>query len=83
MSTPTVELCAEALEPMNKKKHKRKEPSSVRSVTLKSLGQAKVTYAPQPPRAPEGKQIHARRPLPVVPEKRELPESDEEDNGEP
>ena len=35
---------------------------------LQSMGEAKLEYLSKPPEAPEGKQIHPRRPLPPLPE---------------
>ena len=40
------------------------------TVKIPPAGEAQVEYAPIPPRAPEGKTIHPRRPLPAVPDKR-------------
>ena len=48
----------------------------VKSVSMTSLGRAKVSYGPHPPKPPEEKKIHARRPLPQV---REAPESRDAD----
>jgi hypothetical protein len=42
-------------------------------LSLEPLGELQVKYEPVAPKAPEGKQIHPRRPAPLVPD---APESD-------
>jgi hypothetical protein len=37
--------------------------------TLRPAGEAQVSYKPSPTRPPQGKTIHRRRPLPMVPDK--------------
>jgi hypothetical protein len=44
------------------------QPSSAEGIVLESSGEAKLSYAETPPKAPEGKGIHRRRPLPPIPD---------------
>ncbi|MDB5321306.1 MAG: hypothetical protein JWN40_2937 [Phycisphaerales bacterium] len=55
-----------------KKRQTRAAPSAATrsgpAIQLRQIGEIRVSYQPDPPKAPEGKHIHARRPLPAVPE---------------
>lgn len=42
--------------------------TSDEGVVLELKGEAKLSYTETPPKAPEGKRIHRRRPLPPIPE---------------
>jgi hypothetical protein len=45
-----------------------KESAGAEDLSLESLGELQVKYEPTAAKAPEGKQIHPRRPAPLVPE---------------
>lgn len=72
---------------MRSQKSKPKEPKTTGKVpagdkraSLTSLGEVQVKYEPAPAKAPEGKKIHPRRPLPLV---REAPARQDEEEGAP
>ncbi len=66
--------------PSRKKPRKRPtQPSpSTGEFTLTSPGEFVVTHKGKPAKPPEGKRIHPRRPLPLVPQARPEPLEDEE-----
>lgn len=47
-------------------------------IRLESSGEVVVTHQPVPPKGPPEKQIHPRRPLPLVPDARTEEKSDKE-----
>ncbi len=53
--------------------------SSTGELTLTSLGEVVVSHQQEAARAPEGKRIHARRPIPPVPVTRSQPASTADD----
>ena len=56
-----------------------RQPSpSDEGVVLESKGEAKLSYTETPPKAPGGKRIHQRRPLPPIPEAAPKPAEDEQ-----
>jgi hypothetical protein len=77
---------SEGREEMSKRRRKPKktktqgtEPSAIKPLALTSLGEVQIKYGPQPAKVPEGKRIHARRPLPATPERAEPAKASEDD----
>ena len=60
-------------------KNKAEERQVVRPVPLKPAGEALVKPQENPVEPPAGKRIHARRPLPLVPEGPDDQEQDADD----
>lgn len=58
------------------KKSKPDSEETTADLPLQYSGEVKVVYVPEPPKAPEGKRIHKRRPLPPVPEGDDAPDPD-------
>ena len=61
------------------------KPKAWEEITLQPSGEAVVTHTETAARAPEGKQIHPRRPLPRIPEApaKQGPESPEAERADP
>lgn len=54
--------------PEARKKQKARNSQPLREAPLDPAGEVEVIYRDLPPRPPEDKKIHKRRPLPRVPE---------------
>lgn len=54
--------------PEARKKQKARNSPPLRETALEPAGEVEVIYQDVPPRPPEDKKIHQRRPLPQVPE---------------
>lgn len=73
MTTRKPKQEAESVEPQ------AKDTSVDSSVKLKTAGEVQIQYRKSPERAPEGKRIHSRRPLPLVREAPVLNEDQQDD----